>query len=393
MQPTIVQEVQGLYGPFSVSEKIIQQIWHRGDFHQENLRTVSGKPLKVLDPGRWNTNEGPDFREARLEIEGAEVVGDVEIHFYRHDWFHHGHDRNPNFDRVVLHVVLYGEADPGPVTELPMETLVLMPLLERDLEDYTMEAALLDLEQVNQLDWFGPFMEKPLPERRALLRELSHERWQQKLRFRKKRLDGMGWSRCCHESALEVLGYARNRGVMHKIAASYTMEDFSGGLDVNQVFEDFRDSWKLSGSRPANHPRLRLQQYGKVCSANPDWPNQLLHLFEDAVPATGELDVAAFRKLARVKELEAAISEEVFRGVIGSKRLSTLLCDAIFPLADAALGKGWGPYWQHWYAGDFPEAFSRFCRQSDLVDTRTPVSNGLMQGILALFLSKGGCVS
>ncbi|MGB0742960.1 MAG: DUF2851 family protein, partial [Opitutales bacterium] len=148
-----VEEFQGLYGPFSISEKIIQKIWFQGDFYQGALRTASGKTLTILKPGRWNMNEGPDFREAQLMIEGEEIVGDVEVHFEAQDWFHHGHDQNPNFSNVVLHVVLY-EGDRPQLQSEPAETLVLMPLLERDLEEYAMDAALLDLEQVNELEWF-----------------------------------------------------------------------------------------------------------------------------------------------------------------------------------------------------------------------------------------------
>ena len=58
-----LQEIQGLYGSFSLSERILQKIWLQGDFDQSTLRTESGKRLRVIDPGRWNLLEGPDFLE------------------------------------------------------------------------------------------------------------------------------------------------------------------------------------------------------------------------------------------------------------------------------------------------------------------------------------------
>ncbi len=384
-----VHEVQGLYGPFSISEKVIQKIWLHGDFYQEDLRTSSGKRLKVLDPGRWNMHEGPDFREARLEIDGEERIGDVEIHFHASDWFHHGHDKNANFRRVMLHVLLYGEQDATASAQVfPEESLVLLPLLERDLEEYAMEAALLDLEQVNELAWFERFIQKPLPERRRLLAELASFRWQQKLGFADKRLSRADWARCCHESTLEVMGYARNRGVMHHIAARYSLDDFCCGIDTDAVFEDYRKDWRLSGCRPANHPKLRLRQYAAICNANPDWPDQLLQclkgseLVDSAAPAD-------FRKAADTKELLRCISEAVFRGMIGSKRLNTLLCDAVFPLAGVVLDARWQAYWQHWYPGDFPDALTRIYRQADLAERANPMSNGALQGFLVLFSSQG----
>lgn len=388
MKVTDVQEVQGLYGPFSVSEKIIQKIWLQGDFYQRDLRTSSGKSLKILDPGSWNMNEGPDFKEARLVIGGNEVVGDVEIHFYANDWFNHGHDTNPNFDRVVLHAFLYPDAAHSAGSKCGIEALVLMPLLERDLEEYAMEAALLDMEQVNDLEWLDRFTDQPLSERRALLDELAACRWEQKLGFSKKRLGRSDWSDCCHTSTLEVMGYARNRTVMHKIASLYSIEDFANGLDPERVFMAFRDEWKLSGCRPANHPKLRLKQYARICVANAEWPNRLQQVLRDA-SSIDQADTNAFRKAARTRDLESQITGDVFQGTIGSKRLNTLLCDAIFPLAGAALGDQWKDYWMHWYPGDFPSAFGRFYQQAGLGESRVPMSNGSMQGILALYVSKG----
>jgi hypothetical protein len=383
-----VQEVQGLYGPFSVSERVIQKIWEQGDFHQADLRTASGKRLKVLDAGRWNMHEGPDFREARLEIDGQEMIGDVEIHFYAHDWLNHGHDRNPNFEGVILHVLLYGHMS-GTSAGLPaIESLVLMPLLERDLEEYAMELALLELEQVNQLAWFEGFMQQSLSARRAVVAALAAERWQQKAGFARKRLERADWARCCHESILEVMGLARNRGVMHKVASLHSISDFSSGLDTDQIFEALRQDWKLSGCRPANHPKLRLRQYAAICAANPDWPHRLLaHL--STASAIHSMEPSEFRKAAGTKELQALIAQDVFQGMIGSKRLNTLVCDAIFPLASIALDGEWRAYWQHWYPGDYPDAFIRFYRQAGLADARIPMSNGMMQGILALLAGQG----
>lgn len=389
MPTTAVEEVQGLYGPFSVSEKVIQKIWLQGDFYQEDLRSTSGKRLKVLDPGRWNMQEGPDFLEARLELDGHEVIGDVEIHFYANDWWHHGHDRNPHFERVVLHVLLYDDRISGAEAQSArMESLVLMPLLERDLEEYAMEAALLDLEQINELAWFERFMAKPLAERRVLLEALATERWQLKAGYARKRLEQADWARCCHESTLEVMGFARNRGPMHKIAAAYSIADFSRGLNTQAIFEALRPDWKLSGCRPANHPKLRLRQYAAICAANPNWPDQLLAQLSK-FPGSCSSEPTEFRKSAQTKELHERLMQDVFQQKIGSKRLNTLLCDAIFPLAAAMRDGPWVNYWQYWYPGDFPDAFARFYRQAGMASARNPMSNGVMQGILALFSGKG----
>ena len=68
---TTVKEGPGLYGSVSVSEPLIQKIWHRLDFEICGLRSTKGHAVRVLSPGKWNlAGEGPDFLGAEIEIDG-----------------------------------------------------------------------------------------------------------------------------------------------------------------------------------------------------------------------------------------------------------------------------------------------------------------------------------
>jgi len=381
----IVQEIQGLYGPFTISERVLQKIWLEGDFHQDNLRTSSGKSLEIIHPGQWNFNEGPDFKEACLKIDGIERVGDVEIHFQTSDWFSHRHDRDKNFRQVILHVLLSAEHAPSRGNKADLETITLLPLLERDLEEYAMEDALLELEQVNNSEWIEHIKATPLHERQQLIEQLSHKRWKEKAAFAAKRLKRHSWQQCCHECALEVLGYSRNRSPMNRIAGRYSIEFFAQELDIERAFIEENDSWRLKSIRPANHPKLRLQQYANVCRNNPQWPEQVMKILADLNSRPCK-NTSVFRKENATKALQNKISEVVFSGQIGEKRLNTLLCDALFPLAEAALQIKTEDYWLHWYPGDYPASLGRTIKNLSLAQSGIPVSNGLCQGLLRLII-------
>lgn len=394
-----LQEIQGLYGPFSLSERVLQKIWLKGDFAQGDLRTASGQSLRVLDPGRWNLLDGPDFLEARLELGGARIVGDVEVHFHAGDWYSHDHGSNPNFGNVCLHVVLYPEPRPGPAVTtakgLVPELLYLLPRLERDLEDYAVDDALLELEQVEDTEWMLQFMEHPMERRRAILRDGAARRWARKLDFAQKRLRGASWAEACHQYGLEVLGYARNRAPMARLALSYGIEDFASGRACPEaLFAEEGAHWRLSGLRPANHPRHRLAQYASICHAHPDWPARLEGILADwHAGAEGAEGAAlqpglAFRKQHALLDLGARIAVEVFSGMLSAKRLNTLICDALLPLAQAASLAATEAYWLHWPAGDAPERLHRFLQQAQIIDRAEPFSNGQVQGGLQILIER-----
>lgn len=388
-----VQEIQGWYGPFTLSERVIQKVWSRQDFVVAEAKTESGLRLEVIDSGRWNLQEGPDFKGARLRIAGREVVGDVEIHFNAADWRLHDHQSNPNFDQVVLHVVLYPSDDATPAARTAgghtPEVLVLLPLLERDLESLAMDEALRDMEQIDDLEWMVEFLALPFAQRQELIQREAQQRWQHKVDFARKRLQSASWAEVCHQMCLEVLGYARNRAPMARLALQYPLSEFGRSeLSAEGLMEACAGEWKLSGLRPANHPRLRLQQYLGVLAQHPDWPHRLADLLRQLVVVTAEDSTRAFRKEHVLAKLQQAMSKNVFSDQIPVGKLNTLICDALLPLATSAgLCEG-REYWQHWYPGDAPDALRRFLKHAQITDFKNPQSNGSNQGALALFLRR-----
>ena len=83
-------------------------LWGRAHTLSDGLVTEDGRRLRVLYPGTPNRRAGPDFRGAVLADEAGErIVGDVELHLSAPDWYSHGHHRDPGYNGVVLHVVLW----------------------------------------------------------------------------------------------------------------------------------------------------------------------------------------------------------------------------------------------------------------------------------------------
>ena len=94
-------------------EGLLQYIWQHRLWLSEDMVTGDGVKVRVIDPGLLNTDAGPDFFNAKVEIDGRLWVGNVEIHVRASDWKRHHHDEDPAYDSVILHVV---EKDDAPVT-------------------------------------------------------------------------------------------------------------------------------------------------------------------------------------------------------------------------------------------------------------------------------------
>jgi hypothetical protein len=134
------------------------------------LPLVDGKTLQLVFPGSAGGSCGPDVRDAVLCTspvltpshtvsaqchEGVlRLVGDVEFHVYASDWWTHGHDSDPRYNQVILHVVLiYNDSRPTrrqDGTSIPVCSLNdLSPISARtnDFNDWPCQRLLHQLSQ------------------------------------------------------------------------------------------------------------------------------------------------------------------------------------------------------------------------------------------------------
>ncbi|MCQ2203801.1 MAG: DUF2851 family protein [Bacteroidales bacterium] len=88
-----------------IPESFLQYVWLHRLFYPEGISTADGEPVEVVNPGKLNTDAGPDFFNAQVRIGDTLWAGNVEVHVEADDWFHHHHDGDSSYDNVILHVV------------------------------------------------------------------------------------------------------------------------------------------------------------------------------------------------------------------------------------------------------------------------------------------------
>ena len=88
-----------------MKEEFLHYVWLNGYFEHNALYTTEKAAVKILKKGIRNTDAGPDFFNAKIMIDDLLWHGNVEIHKRSSDWYAHGHEKDPAYDNVILHVV------------------------------------------------------------------------------------------------------------------------------------------------------------------------------------------------------------------------------------------------------------------------------------------------
>ena len=87
-----------------MKEEFLYYIWENR-LIDKALQTTEGEAVDIVATGYRNTDSGPDFLEAKIQIGDKLWAGHVEIHVKSSDWNHHGHQNDKAYQNVILHVV------------------------------------------------------------------------------------------------------------------------------------------------------------------------------------------------------------------------------------------------------------------------------------------------
>jgi hypothetical protein len=280
-------------------EALLQTIWQHQRLVRDRLVTLVGRPVRVLHPGFQSFSGGPDFRDAVVQFGDAEPsAGDVEVDLRSGGWRSHGHDRNPAFRRVILHVVWESEkAAQGTPATLCLSGNLDAPLGELSLWLGTESRPAFPSEyegkcSIHLKDW-------PLDQLAELLRQAARARLEAKASQFRARGRQAGWEQALWEGAFRALGYRHNSWPMQRLGelrerwaaaegdafkfqarllglSGLLPSDFTRARTgeeryVRRLWDEwwrerdvFADAvlpaslWRFHGQRPANHPHRRL---------------------------------------------------------------------------------------------------------------------------------------
>ena len=235
----LFREINETYHPDfdKMDEAFVQKLWHEQRFFNTGMKAIDGRAIRVLKPGVWNHNEGPDFMHAEIEIDGKLHVGDVEIHVRSSEWYAHKHHLNSRYNRVILHAV-YFDNEINLRARLQnnkrVPTLELLKWVAVDTGDLYDDA-----QEVGMADGLCRVTGKQLNIEvlKGVFESLGRERFLEKMesmRLLRTRLD---FEQLLYEGIMEALGYERNSKVLRELAqhVPFTDLDEKSELEIQAI--------------------------------------------------------------------------------------------------------------------------------------------------------------
>jgi uncharacterized protein DUF2851 len=200
------------------AEHLLHLLWQRQELLRQPVTVSDQQPVTIYRPGRWSRGSGPDFVDAKLRLgDGPIRVGAVEVHVQASDWFRHGHDHDPTYAKVLLHVVWHNDLGARELVDLDGRVIPQVALSEALATPLAELQSLLEDERLptEQGARLTPCQQALLEMSPAtighLLDMVGEERWRQKANRIALRVERRGVEQALYETLMESLGFQGNR--------------------------------------------------------------------------------------------------------------------------------------------------------------------------------------
>ena len=358
---------RALFLPLRIPNELeLQARWFAGEFGR-NFVSTSGDKIDIVQFGTWNRETGPDFKDAAVSVNAGEPRrGCVEIDLVDRNWETHGHSTNPEFDQTVLHVFVE-QSNREFFTRTNSNCNV--PQIRID-PAILPEAFSANIPLARPGRCRAPLGNLPEERIREVLNAAAQFRLQKKAARIRAKIENHGRNETLFQEIAAALGYKENKlpftliaqrvplkwlrehpddieailfglagfletpnlAVYKKSARNYVRELWDRWWPHRDEMKRLllpRKVWKLSSTRPANHPQRRLAAVAVLAQQWPGFRQSLAKRIPKTIETFFETLDHPFWKIRYT--LTADLAPEPM-ALIGKSRVAEILANVIFPL-------------------------------------------------------------
>ena len=287
-------------------EDLLHFIWKYKKLPLVDLSTSNEEPVSIIDVGTHNHLSGPDFFNAKVEIDNQLWAGNVEIHIKSSDWYVHRHEEDSNYQNVILHVVWEDDTsvfrkDGSKIPTLEIKNYVSQELLQAyqnlfDKRQYSFINCEASISEVNDFiieNWLERLYFERLEQKSKFVFELlkkSKNNWEQVLFSLLLKNFGLKINGEAFLSLSNSLNFSLIRKLAPKVShlesvfygMSHLLEDKTivdnYYLELRKEFTFLKNKFDLQNAgvirpeffklRPPNFPTIRLSQLANLYAAH-----------------------------------------------------------------------------------------------------------------------------
>ena len=347
------------------SELELQARWFAGDFGRHFV-TPAGDKIDIVQFGVWNREAGPDFSDAAIRLNGGGPIrGSIEFDLSDRNWEAHGHATNPAFENTVLHVFIdASEQTFFARTRSNREVLQVRIDPNALPENFSVNIPLARPGRCQ-----APLRDLPEERVRSVLDAAAQFRLQRKAARIRNKIDNHGRDEALLQELAAALGYKENKLpftlLAQRLPLKLLREQSSDGeallfgvagflqapdLDVyerstreyvRQLWDNWwphRDGlhrlilpaklWRLSSTRPVNHPQRRVAALATLARL---WPAVQRSLGKRNAPAASDFFQALDHPFWNFHYTLTADASPKKMALIGESRVADILANVLFP--------------------------------------------------------------
>ncbi len=296
--------------PLDLPDEItLQAIWFNGLFGR-TFTTTDGRSVVVRQFGFWNRTAGPDFLHTAFEIDGETHSGSIELETNASDWESHGHDTNPAFNDVILHVI-FQDSETRHFTRSENHSDIPKVVIPESVVKEALQQPRHTTATASIGRCFMPLQYMTAGAIEQVMLAAAKHRCALKAKRHQLIHDAHGKDQALWIALAETLGYRPNKNAMAQLAQrmpihylrqhsdlAYPLLFGIGGFlhpDIHEqapaesklwleelwqtwwmhrgeheLSEDRSIQWTRTGIRPINHPQRRLAALGSIAQ---HWPS------------------------------------------------------------------------------------------------------------------------